>query len=175
MNACAAVAAAVTAGADFDAACTALKSFRGVKRRLEALATVNGITVYDDFAHHPTAVSATLATLRNTAVSGALHCVLEPRSNTMRLGVHEDALAEALNLADHVYLYQPPTIDWQVAQLGRKLSNDWHSFVTTGEIIESVIQNTRAGDIVVIMSNGGFEGIHRRLVGALETHHMGAA
>jgi UDP-N-acetylmuramate: L-alanyl-gamma-D-glutamyl-meso-diaminopimelate ligase len=141
-------------------AAQAIGSFRSVKRRMEQVARVGGITVYDDFAHHPTAVRQTLEALR-TADGGRLICILEPRSNTMRMGINRDALREALSLADAAYVYQAVEMQWDAHEL------ESETVVTvndTGAIIERVCRNSRPGDRVVIMSNGGFENLTRRLV-----------
>ncbi|KGE02718.1 UDP-N-acetylmuramate:L-alanyl-gamma-D-glutamyl-meso-diaminopimelate ligase [Pseudohaliea rubra] len=168
-NAIAAVAAAVHAGVTPERALAALARFRGVKRRLELLGEVAGVSVYDDFAHHPTAIAATLDALRARGCSGRLLALVEPRSNTMRMGRHREALAASVAAADRVYWYQPPGMDWSleaVAAAGTvpaSVSDDVERLVT------AVVREAQKGDQIVIMSNGSFAGIHQRLLGALRT------
>ncbi|MEO0974875.1 MAG: cyanophycin synthetase, partial [Pseudomonadota bacterium] len=124
--------------------------------------------VYDDFAHHPTAVSRTLETLRARAPSRRLIAVLEPRSNTMRMGAHGDALAAALAVADAVWLYTPPTLDWDAqAVLGPTLrALQVHTAIES--MTSALVDDVREGDVVVLMSNGAFGGLRGRLSAALE-------
>ncbi len=167
-NALAAVSAAAHVGVEVPAACAALGRFRGVKRRLEQYASVNGVTLYDDFAHHPTAIRATLNALRRRVGQQRLVAVLEPRSNTMRLGVHRDTLADSLTTADEVYLFQPPNLDWDLGAATKSLGAHCRIFTDTTALIEAVAAASHAGDHLVIMSNGGFEGLHGRLVEHLQ-------
>jgi UDP-N-acetylmuramate: L-alanyl-gamma-D-glutamyl-meso-diaminopimelate ligase len=168
LNALAAIAAARHAGVPVEQACAALAEFKGIKRRLEVLAEVAGITVYDDFAHHPTAIRETLAGVREISGSGRVLAVLEPRSNTMRMGVHKKELLDSLQQADEIFLYQPENIGWSLADLARHSSSDAKVYDSTDAIIADVVQHANAGDHVVIMSNGGFNAIHPRLIAALE-------
>ncbi len=164
LNATAALAAAHHAGVQPADARQAIETFKSVKRRLEVVAEVDGITVFDDFAHHPTAIRGTLSALASPR-GGRLVCILEPRSNTMRLGVHKDALREALALADSAFVFQSPEIQWDVHELETAsvvVVND------TAAIIERVLAEIRPGDRIVIMSNGGFEDLTRRLVERLK-------
>jgi UDP-N-acetylmuramate: L-alanyl-gamma-D-glutamyl-meso-diaminopimelate ligase len=163
-NALAAVLAARGAGVPLETSVAALKDFAGVRRRLEVRGVVGGITVYDDFAHHPTAIDVTIDALRRRIGSARLIAVLEPRSNTMKLGTHRDALAKSLERADRVWLYQGPNVSWDVAgsvaALGERaaVSKDLEQLVATlGATLTS-------GDHVLIMSNGGFGGIHKKLL-----------
>jgi UDP-N-acetylmuramate: L-alanyl-gamma-D-glutamyl-meso-diaminopimelate ligase len=163
-NALAAVLAARGAGVPLQSAIAALKEFSGVRRRMEVRGVVGGITVYDDFAHHPTAIDLTIDGLRRRIGTARLVAVLEPRSNTMKLGTHRDALAKSLERADRVWLYQGPNVSWDVAgsvaALGERaaVSKDLDQLVATlGETLTS-------GDHVLIMSNGGFGGIHKKLL-----------
>ncbi|MGQ0594214.1 MAG: UDP-N-acetylmuramate:L-alanyl-gamma-D-glutamyl-meso-diaminopimelate ligase [Gammaproteobacteria bacterium] len=172
-NALCALAAARHFGIPACASITALNRFQGVKRRLERLAVARGITVYDDFAHHPTEIAATLSALRRQAGQNVeikrarILAVFEPRSNTMRMGLHAGALAGAFRDADLSFLYSPPDLRWdllaETAVLGtrRRVSGD------IAEIVMQVAELARPGDQVVVMSNGGFGGIHERLVAAL--------
>ena len=163
-NAVAALAAAYHAGVHPADARSAITTFRSVKRRLEQVAQINGVTVYDDFAHHPTAVHQTIAGLRRERNDGRILCIFEPRSNTMRLGVHKEALRKALSTADEAVVYQSPGMKWDAGELGTEsivVLND------TGRIIEYVKRVAAPGDRVVVMSNGGFENLVRRLVDEL--------
>ncbi|PZP62752.1 MAG: UDP-N-acetylmuramate:L-alanyl-gamma-D-glutamyl-meso-diaminopimelate ligase [Azospira oryzae] len=166
LNALAAIAAARHAGVPVAVAAQALGRFENVRRRLEVRGTVAGVTVYDDFAHHPTAIRLTLEGLR-TAVGGArILAVLEPRSNTMRLGVWKDALAVSLAAADRVFCYAAD-IGWDaqaaLAPLGARAS----VFGDLAQLVEAIAAEARPGDHVLIMSNGGFGGIHEKLLARL--------
>lgn len=165
MNAAAALGAASHAGVGPEQAGSAIRSFRSVKRRLEQVARIKDVTVYDDFAHHPTAVRQTLTALRDTGSDGRIICVFEPRSNTMRMGVQKDSLHEALSLADESLVYRAPELKWDARELKSEsivVLND------TGEIIERLVNNSLPGDRIVVMSNGGFENLTRRLIERLD-------
>jgi UDP-N-acetylmuramate: L-alanyl-gamma-D-glutamyl-meso-diaminopimelate ligase len=137
----------------------ALQEFRGVKRRLEHLGTFAGVRVYDDFAHHPTAIRRTVDALRETT-SGRVLVVLEPRSNSMKLGVHRAGLMESLADADKVWAYQPADLPWRLEdELAELPGAGVYSDISV--IVSELEQEVRAGDDVVIMSNGGFGGIHQ--------------
>ncbi|HLF97555.1 MAG TPA: UDP-N-acetylmuramate:L-alanyl-gamma-D-glutamyl-meso-diaminopimelate ligase [Methylococcaceae bacterium] len=165
-NALSALAAARHAGVDPVRAVTALRTFRNVRRRMEVFAEVNGITLYDDFAHHPTAIRTTLDGLRARVGSARIVAVLEPRSNTMRLGVHADQLAGALEAADESLIYQPPNLGWDVRDhLGNAASI--RVMEDIGEIVAELGRVARPGDHLVFMSNGGFGGIHALAAEAL--------
>jgi UDP-N-acetylmuramate: L-alanyl-gamma-D-glutamyl-meso-diaminopimelate ligase len=167
-NALAAVAAACEAGVEAGAACAALAGFKSVKRRLERLGEAGGVTIYDDFAHHPTAIRSTLAALRARVGPARIVAVLEPRSNTMKMGVHRETLAPALAAADRIFLYRPPELDWDLQVVADALPGKCEVYGDIAAIIESVAGTAVAGDQVVIMSNGGFEDIHQRLLGRLK-------
>lgn len=167
MNALAAIAAAQHAGVPVELSCEALNEFKGIKRRLEIKGCINGITVYDDFAHHPTAIEETLSAMREVKGDGKVIAVLEPRSNTMRMGVHKASLSDALRQADEVCLYQPEGMDWDLSDVASQSKVPVTVFSSTEEIIGFVKANTNSGDHVLVMSNGGFEGIHQRLLDAL--------
>jgi UDP-N-acetylmuramate: L-alanyl-gamma-D-glutamyl-meso-diaminopimelate ligase len=169
LNALAAVAAADHVGVDAADACAALGRFRNVKRRLEVRAELGGITVYDDFAHHPTAIHATLEALRAHVDHQRIIAVLEPASNTMRMGIHKDRLAGALSPADRVWVYQPASLEWDIGSLARTGENPVRVSGDIDDIIAGICDETRAGDHVVIMSNSGFAGFHDRLLEALRT------
>ncbi|MFA5371279.1 MAG: UDP-N-acetylmuramate:L-alanyl-gamma-D-glutamyl-meso-diaminopimelate ligase [Sideroxydans sp.] len=163
MNALAALAAARHAGVPVTQGLAALAEFKNVKRRMEVRGTVNGITVYDDFAHHPTAISTTVAGLRRKVGTARILAVLEPRSNTMKLGVMKDALPGSLQDADLVFCYAG-NLGWDVrgalAPLGDKaLVKD-----ELDELIEAIAAAAKPGDQILVMSNGGFGGIHEKLL-----------
>ena len=167
MNALAALAAARHAGVPLAQGLAALSEFKNVKRRMEVRGTVNGITVYDDFAHHPTAIDTTIAGLHRKVGSARILAVLEPRSNTMKLGVMKDALPGSLKDADLVFCYGA-NLGWDargaLAPLGEKVvvKDDLN------ELIEAIAAAARSGDHVLVMSNGGFGGIHEKLLNRLQ-------
>ncbi|HLA74914.1 MAG TPA: UDP-N-acetylmuramate:L-alanyl-gamma-D-glutamyl-meso-diaminopimelate ligase [Gammaproteobacteria bacterium] len=172
-NALAAIAAARHVGVPPAQAVAALAEFRNVKRRMEVRGVVNGITVYDDFAHHPTAITTTLQGLRAKLASvpgSRILAVLEPRSNTMRMGVHQQTLAPALSLADGVALYEPANLGWSLAGVAQQIGPKARVFASTGEITQYIAQQARPGDHVLIMSNGSFDGLHEQVVKALNNN-----
>ncbi|MBS0612481.1 MAG: UDP-N-acetylmuramate:L-alanyl-gamma-D-glutamyl-meso-diaminopimelate ligase [Proteobacteria bacterium] len=160
MNALAAVAAAAQAGVAPAQAIEALGKFRGVKRRMEVRGCIGGVTVYDDFAHHPTAIRTTLEGLRARVGAARILAVLEPRSNTMKLGVHKDQLADALAAADAAWFYAPPNLGWDLPAQVAKLGARAHFGADVPGLAADVAQAARNGDHVLIMSNGGFGGLH---------------
>lgn len=160
-NALAAIAGAAAAGVTPDRACEALAEFRPPKRRLEFLGEIGGIRVYDDFAHHPTAIRETIAALRARIGSARLTAVLEPRSNSMRLGVHARALPEALARADRSMLFRPSGLAWN---LSAPEDGTIRSFDSVADIVTALAAESRPGDCILIMSNGGFDGLARRLL-----------
>ena len=171
-NALAAVAAARHAGVPPELSLEALHGFRGVKRRMEVRGVIRGVTVYDDFAHHPTAIATTLAGLRKRVGAGRIFAVLEPRSSTMKLGVMKDALLESLRDADRTFCFAS-NLGWDVksalAPLGKRaLVGD-----RIDALVEAIVREARAGDHVLVMSNGGFGGIHEKLLFALRAAHTG--
>jgi len=167
-NALAALVAARHAGVDEQAALEALRRFGGVRRRLEVRGTVGGVTVYDDFAHHPTAIATTLEGVRRKAGNGRVIAVLEPRSNTMKLGTHKAALAESLRAADKVFVYQSPEVKWDVADAMQPLGALATVHSDLGRLTDALATEARAGDQLVLMSNGSFGGLHERLIAALK-------
>ncbi len=170
-NALAAIAGAVNVDVDPRIACEALCDFKSVKRRLQVLACLNGVTVYDDFAHHPTAIAATLSALRAKAgTDSRIIAVLEPRSNTMRMGVHRDTLATSLALADRVLIYEPIGMSWDLKKNMSTLETRCKVFSGVEDIIAELITMKNEGDQIVIMSNGSFQGIHQDLLQQLEEH-----
>jgi UDP-N-acetylmuramate: L-alanyl-gamma-D-glutamyl-meso-diaminopimelate ligase len=170
LNALAAIAAARHAGVPAELAIESLGRFAGIKRRMEVRGEVNGVTVYDDFAHHPTAIATTLAGLRKAVGSAPIVAILEPRSNTMRMGVHTAQLATALQTADQVMLYKPDGIDWDMTAIVESLNGKAQQFNNIAAIIDAVVQQAATGSHILVMSNGGFENIHARLLEALSQH-----
>jgi UDP-N-acetylmuramate: L-alanyl-gamma-D-glutamyl-meso-diaminopimelate ligase len=166
-NALAAIAAAADVGIDVADAVASLCRFKGVKRRLEVLGEVSGVTVYDDFAHHPTAIESTLAGLRQRVGNARIFAVLEPRSNTMKLGVHKATLGASVNDADYAWWYQAEALDWDLADSLDLSSDRQRIFRGIDAIIDALGNEVSSGDHIVIMSNGGFENIHQRLMQAL--------
>ncbi len=169
-NALAAIAAARHAGVPPQVAVPALSRFRNVKRRMELRGEVAGVRVYDDFAHHPTAIETTLEGLRKQVGDARILVLLEPRSNTMKLGVHAARLASSLQLADQVLLFAPPGLAWDAQQTLAPLGERVEIFDQTQAIVDRVLALTQPGDHLLVMSNGGFESIHQRLLDALRDH-----
>ncbi len=168
MNALAALAAATAAGADPAELCAAFNTFASVKRRMELIAEVAGVRVYDDFAHHPTAIATTLAGLRASLHGGRVLVALEPRSNSMRQGAHAAALAPALVDADVVVLLQRPQLPWDAHRVTDALDGRGTTVPTVDALLSALCTQLRPGDQVVFMSNGGFDNAPRRLVTALQ-------
>jgi UDP-N-acetylmuramate: L-alanyl-gamma-D-glutamyl-meso-diaminopimelate ligase len=168
-NGLAALACAAGLGVLPAQAAAALGRFAGVKRRFELRGEVAGIRVYDDFAHHPTAVALTIDGLRRQAGGGRIIAVLEPRSNTMRLGVHRGQLAESLAGADRVWLYQPAGLDCKLDGVVSALGAKAVVMRELPGLVGALAQELAAGDRVLIMSNGGFGGLHERLLDALRS------
>ncbi|MEX2524227.1 MAG: UDP-N-acetylmuramate:L-alanyl-gamma-D-glutamyl-meso-diaminopimelate ligase [Gammaproteobacteria bacterium] len=167
-NALAAIAAAAEAGVDPAVACEALGRFRSVKRRLQKLVETGGVSVYDDFAHHPTAVRLTLEALRAHVGEARIIAVLEPRSNTMKMGVHRDTLGDALSVADRVLLYHPPELEWDLNAVLTSLEGRGEIHTETEALIQHLTAIAAPGDHILIMSNGGFENLHRRFIERLQ-------
>jgi len=166
-NALAALAAARHAGVPPAEGITALSGFEGIRRRMELRGEAQGVKVYDDFAHHPTAIETTIAGLRARVGDARIFAVLEPRSNTMRLGVHAERLAPSLSAADRVLMYVPASLGWDGAAVLRPLGERAQVSGEVNAIVEAVASEARAGDHVLVMSNGGFDNIHQRLLDAL--------
>jgi UDP-N-acetylmuramate: L-alanyl-gamma-D-glutamyl-meso-diaminopimelate ligase len=167
LNAVAAIAAAAATGIDPVRALAALPAFRNVRRRLERLGEVGGIEVFDDFAHHPTAIRETLAGLRARTGSGRLVVALEPRSNSMRLGAHAEALAPSLDAADAVLFLARPELPWDSARVIEALRGEGEAVPDVERLIEGLAARVRPGDRVVFMSNGGFENAQCRFLDRL--------
>jgi UDP-N-acetylmuramate: L-alanyl-gamma-D-glutamyl-meso-diaminopimelate ligase len=168
-NALAAIAAARHAGVPVAHAVEALAGFRGVKRRMELAGTAAGISIYDDFAHHPTAIATTIDGLRRRIGAARLVAVLEARSNTMRMGVHKQTLAPSLAAADAVYLFAPPDLGWDAGAVARQIGQRATTEPTIEALLARLAGDLRAGDHVLVMSNGGFGGLHGKLLAALDT------
>mgnify|MGYP000947508552 FL=1 len=165
-NALVAVAAAYHVGVSVEKACEALSNFAGIKRRMELIGDVNDILVFDDFAHHPTAIETTLDGAKKRLTSRRVWAVIEPRSNTMKLGSHKSQLAPSASLADFVIWYEPKTLTWGLKEA---IGNTQNQLVlgSIEDILDHLKQHTQTGDAIIIMSNGGFENIHQRLLQAL--------
>ena len=166
-NALTALAAARHVGVTPEVAAAALAGFGGVKRRLELLGRVRDIAVYDDFAHHPTAIATTLQGLRARTGSGRLIALVEPRSNTMRMGEHREQLAAATASADLVYWFQPPGMNWSLESVVEHSAAPAQLADNIDELVQTVASAARPGDQIVIMSNGSFAGIHQKLLDEL--------
>ena len=173
-NALAAIAAASHAGVDPALACEALGRFQGVRRRMQLRGTQAGVEVYDDFAHHPTAIATTIAGLRHARPRGRILAVFEPRSNTMKLGSMKQQLPQALQQADLSFGYAGG-IDWDLAQALAPLGERAVCHRDLQALVDDVVAHARAGDHVLVMSNGGFGGIHERLLRALRERAGSAA
>ncbi|CAM3771891.1 UDP-N-acetylmuramate:L-alanyl-gamma-D-glutamyl-meso-diaminopimelate ligase [Rheinheimera salexigens] len=167
-----ALAAARHAGVPVSIGLEALAKFIAPKRRMELKAQINNIRVYDDFAHHPTAINTTLqgicAQVNGNNKAGRVLAVLEPRSNTMRMGVHQAALPAALALADQVYLYEPANANWSLETLTRALAPKASLSHDIEQLVQMLTEQAQPDDSIVIMSNGGFGGVHDKLIAALK-------
>jgi UDP-N-acetylmuramate: L-alanyl-gamma-D-glutamyl-meso-diaminopimelate ligase len=167
-NALVAIAAARHAGVPVQQAIAALAEFAGVKRRLEVRGETAGITVYDDFAHHPTAIATTLQGLRRRVGEDRILLLLEPRSNTMRMGHHKDTLANSMQGSDSIWLYEPGEIGWSMEDVAQATGVPTRVRDSIEAIVDDVIREARAGDHILVMSNGGFGGIHEKLLRGLD-------
>ncbi|NMG46055.1 UDP-N-acetylmuramate:L-alanyl-gamma-D-glutamyl-meso-diaminopimelate ligase [Aromatoleum toluvorans] len=171
-NALAAIAAARHVGVAPAQAIASLARFEGIKRRMEVRGRVDGVTVYDDFAHHPTAIALTVEGLRRKEAQGRILAVLEPRSNTMKLGVMKSRLPESLALADRVYCYANG-LGWDAGEALAPLGERAGVFDALDELVSAVVAEARPGDHVLVMSNGGFGGVHEKLLAALRARRGG--
>ncbi|NND64434.1 MAG: UDP-N-acetylmuramate:L-alanyl-gamma-D-glutamyl-meso-diaminopimelate ligase [Gammaproteobacteria bacterium] len=172
-NALAACAAAEHIGVKPADAINAMLSYTGVKRRQEIYGQVNGVTIYDDFAHHPTAIRKTLDGFRQKIGTAPMTVVFEPRSNTMKRGVHKDTLAASFNAANRVVLFQSPEIQWSLKDVARDLE-DGVVYDEIQKIIDDIVESVSEEHHIVIMSNGGFGGLHKKLLDALTARSTGA-
>jgi UDP-N-acetylmuramate: L-alanyl-gamma-D-glutamyl-meso-diaminopimelate ligase len=166
-NALATLAAARHVGVTPAQGCAALSSFRSVKRRMEKVAEVRGVTLYDDFAHHPTAIATTLDGLRKRVGSAPIIAVIEPRSNSMKLGAHREGLADSVSQADRAIWYAPASLGWDLAASVAGSTVPSTVCDSLEGIIVAVKGSATPGTQVVIMSNGGFGGLHGKLAKAL--------
>ena len=166
-NALAAIIAADHIGIPVATACQALSTFKSVKRRLECIFDSNGIRVYDDFAHHPSAIMQTLRAMRQHAGEARIIAIMEPRSNTMKMGVHANTLASSFNDADQILIFQADNIGWNIAEHMGNLGDRCRVFTNIEDIVTRITEDHRAGDYIVIMSNGGFGGIHKKIIEVL--------
>jgi UDP-N-acetylmuramate: L-alanyl-gamma-D-glutamyl-meso-diaminopimelate ligase len=167
-NALSAIAAARHAGVPVSVAIEALTEFQGVKRRMEVRGWVNGVTVYDDFAHHPTAIASTLQGLRSRVGKARILLVLEPRSNTMRMGVHSETLAASMQGADRIWMHEPGDLAWSLLDVAQATGVPAGVGGSVQAIVDEVVHEARPGDHILVMSNGGFDGIHERIVIGLQ-------
>ena len=174
-NALGAIAAAAHVGVNASTAAKALTQFAGVRRRLEIRGDVGGVTVYDDFAHHPTEIARTIAALRETAGDQRIFAIVEPRSYSMKLGVHRAELADALQRAERVYLFRPDGLSWDLDAMATAMLPP--AFVSSAieELVALLVAELKPGDHALIMSNGGFGGIHDRLLDALRSKEHATA
>jgi UDP-N-acetylmuramate: L-alanyl-gamma-D-glutamyl-meso-diaminopimelate ligase len=166
LNALAVLAAARSVGVAPGQAIDALSAFGGVRRRMELKGKERGVAVYDDFAHHPTAIRTTLEGLRRNVTQGRVLAVLEPRSNTMKRGVMKNELPASLELADRTYVYSAG-LGWDAGSVFAPLGAKASCFEDLGELVSAVAAEAKAGDHVLAMSNGGFGGFHGKLLKAL--------
>jgi len=174
-NALAAIAAAYHAGVEPKIAIRALSLFQSVKRRLELKGIENGMTIYDDFAHHPTAIETTLAGLRANAGDAAnIIAVVDIRSNTMKMGHHQEALSASLLLANRVYFYQTPDITWDVQDVWKKTEKPGGVYQDISLLLAALLRENQEAAQVIFMSNGGFGGIHALYLEALKNNALSA-
>ena len=174
-NALAAIAAARHTGVEVARALDALQGFTGIARRMQLSGEIDGVRVYDDFAHHPTAIATTVEGLRRRVGAARIIAVLEPRSHTMRMGVHRDTLAGALAGADQVWLYTPADLGWDTGAVLTGLGARGHSSADVDALARELARTAQAGDHVLIMSNGGFGGLHRKLLAELTARARAAS
>jgi len=167
MNALASIAAARHAGVTAQVSIEALSTFKNVKRRMEIVGVVNCITLYDDFAHHPTAITTTLAGLRGKVDKARILAVLEPRSNTMKLGVMKGALPSSLEEADLVFCYGA-NLGWDAAEALAPIKDKAKTYADINQMVADISAIAEAGDQILVMSNGGFGGVHQKLISALQ-------
>ncbi len=172
-NALAALVAAEAVGVEPATAVAALNGFGGVRRRQEVRAVHAGVTVYDDFAHHPTAMTTTIAGLRERHGDGRILAIPEPRSATMRQGVHQGALAAALDGADRTFAFDPGDLPWDLGAALAPLGERAAVFTELDTLVAAAVAEARPGDALLVMSNGAFGGIHERLAAALAAREAG--
>ena len=167
-NAIATVAAAEHIGIEPETATKALSKFTGVARRMDVRGQVNGTTVYDDFAHHPTAIKTTVDGLRRRIGEDRIIAVLEPRSNTMKMGVNSEELADSLQHADLVFMHKPDGITWDIESVCKEIGSHAVLSDSVEQIVKEVVWETQKNDHILVMSNGAFEDIHNKIIAELE-------
>jgi UDP-N-acetylmuramate: L-alanyl-gamma-D-glutamyl-meso-diaminopimelate ligase len=145
-----------------------LAFFKNVKRRMEVKGVANTVTVYDDFAHHPTAIKTTLSGLRRKVKNNQIIAIVDPRSNTMKSGVHKSMLADALQLADIVYVHMPETVQWTIDSIKSQFQQPITAFKSTDDIVEKLLLDVVKHSHVLVMSNGSFDGIHQKILDRLK-------
>ncbi len=170
LNASAAALAARHAGVPLKTSLLALQQFKGVKRRQEVIAEINGIRVIDDFAHHPTAIDLTLRALK-AETRGQLYAVIDIRSNTMKMGIHASQFAKSIASADTVLLCEDDTVKWDIRAIEAPAPTMVEIKPNVDDVIDYLLKNCREGDQIVIMSNGGFDNIHNKLIQSLRSRH----
>ncbi|MEO7251910.1 MAG: cyanophycin synthetase, partial [Arenimonas sp.] len=168
MNALAALAAAHAVGVDIAAVVPRLAEFVSVKRRLEHIGSARGVSLYDDFAHHPTAIRTTLEGLRARVGSARVLVAMEPRSNSMRLGAHAAQIAPSLDAADVTVFLHRPELAWDASTVVSALRGEGETVASVDALIARLAELAQPGDHIVFMSNGGFEGAPRRALAALD-------
>jgi len=173
-NALAAIAAAQASGVSAEEAIGALEGFKGVRRRMELRGPAGGVAIWDDFAHHPTAIATTVSGLRDKVGSARILAVLEPRSNTMKAGVMKDRLAPSLERADRVFCYGA-NLGWDAAAALAPLGARVRVEDDLQRLVDAVLSEARPGDQILVMSNGGFGGIHELLLESLSSRGIRAA
>ena len=167
------IAAAHNVGIQPADACSALSSFVNAKRRLELCGEFNNIEIYDDFAHHPTAILATLEALRSKiGANRRILAVLEPRSNTMKLGISKDELAPSLGRADEVFIFQPEQLPWLVVDVVDACIQPAYWSGDIDLLVEMIVKSAKPTDAILIMSNGGFGGIHKKILDRLAKQQL---
>ena len=167
-NGLAAIAAANHIGIEPELACKALCSFLGVKRRMEKIFEVDGTTIYDDFAHHPTAISATLEGVRSNVGTEKIVAIIEPRSNTMKIGIHKNEIIEAIKLADEVLWYEPEEVSWSIQDTSDQSATKIHIFDDIDQLILRTLKSISGSTHIIIMSNGSFQGFHIKLINEIK-------
>ncbi|MGH1537445.1 MAG: UDP-N-acetylmuramate:L-alanyl-gamma-D-glutamyl-meso-diaminopimelate ligase [Gammaproteobacteria bacterium] len=172
-NAIAAIAAAQHAGVYVEDALQALTTFAGVKRRLEHKGTFSDISVYDDFAHHPTEIAATISAFKDQRPDGRIITIFEPRSNSMRLGIHSEHLAKAFDDADKVFIFEPKDLQWSIGEMTDSIKPDARLFPTVDEIILDLLNEVKQGDNILVLSNGSFDGLSEKLILQLSSRESG--
>ena len=167
LNALAVIAAAKHVGIKEDISTEALAHFKNVKRRMEVRGEVSGVKVYDDFAHHPTAIKTTIDGLRKKIGTERIFAIFEPRSNSMKLGQFQQDLCASMQEADHVYIYEPPTLKWSTKMAFENSKTPVEVIHDLEVLADIVAKSSKSGDHLLVMSNGGFGGLHEKLLNHL--------